>query len=94
MECNKCGEKPGVPFIVVEELETRHDRRERRLLIALVLVVVMMFASNLAWLYYYSQYEYVEESTVTVDGKDGNANYIGQNGDIHNGENSSDKKTN
>lgn len=33
-------------------------------------------------------------STVLVDAEDGNANYIGENGDIHNGEDFGEKENN
>ena len=53
-----------------------------------------MFATNAIWAYVWCQYDYSSEETstvTTVDGKDGTANYIGNNGDIHNGENNSSK---
>ena len=44
-----------------------------------------MFASNIAWLWAWSSYDYVSEE-VSVDSQDGgNANYIGHDGDINNG---------
>ncbi len=65
----------------------RQERHAKRLVIALVVAVVLIFASNMAWLWFFNQYEYVAEETqtVAVDGKDGIANYIGADGSIVNG---------
>ena len=47
-----------VPYIVHESAEARHERREKRLLIAVIIAVVLMFASNAMWLYMWAQYDY------------------------------------
>lgn len=75
-----------VPYIVYEQAEVRHERTVKRLVWALVISIVLIFASNMAWLWYESQFEYVGES-VEIEADDGNANYIGNNGDINNGTN-------
>ena len=86
-----------IPYIVYEASEARADRRNKRLIIALIISIVLMFASNIAWLYAWTLYDYSSDETVTtttVDGKDGVANYIGNNGNINNGEdNSSEAET-
>ena len=67
----------------------RHERMMRRLVIALLISVALIFASNAIWLYAWSQYDYTSSSstnTVKIDGKDGIANYIGNDGDITNGD--------
>ena len=78
-------EKMTVPYVVYESSMTRMERQIKRLVIALIIAIVMTCISNLAWLYMWNSYEYVGESTVTVEGE-GNANYIGNDGDITNGE--------
>ena len=82
-----------VPYIVHEGVMAREERTIKRLIIALVFTIALLFCSNAAWLYAWSQFEYVDEvsRTITVDGKDGIANYVGNDGTIINGENSSDK---
>ena len=85
----KTNEKAPVPYWVYEEDEARNERHIVRLIIALAIAVSMLFVSNLLWLYAWTSYDYT--STVTVDGKTGVANYIGNNGDIHNGEDSGTK---
>lgn len=76
----------SVPYIVYESAQVRNERNVKRMLIALVLAVVMLFASNLVWLYAWFSYDYESIETVTVDGKDGVASYIGNDGNVYNGE--------
>jgi hypothetical protein len=67
--------------------EQRHLRREKRLIAIIVLIIVLLVGSNIGWLVYNSQFEIVEESTViTQENADGYNNYIGNDGDIVNGE--------
>lgn len=77
-------EQKSVPYIVLEASEARHERIEKRLIIALVICIALMFASNLAWFNFMGQYDY-ESEVVSVDGHQGDANYIGNDGDIING---------
>lgn len=78
-----------VPYIVYEGTQARNERTVKRLIFALVIITVLMFASNMAWLYYWNQYDYESTATETIVGLNsdtGNANYIGNDGDIYNGE--------
>lgn len=82
-----------VPYIVFEGTQARSERTIKRLIIALIIVTSMMFASNVLWLYSWFQYDYESsEEIVTVDGHKGNANYIGNDGVITNGTDSSYEK--
>lgn len=85
-------EDKNVPYIVYESSIARMERVTRRLVIALVIAIILIFVSNATWLYFFNQYDIATETlqTVTVDGKSGIANYIGQNGDIVNGEDNRD----
>lgn len=91
-----------IPFVVHESSMTRMEHIIKRLIIALIISILLMFASNALWLYAWMQYDYsssattttTETSTVTVDGKDGVANYIGNDGDISNGTNNSEESDN
>ena len=78
-------EQMTVPYIVHESAMARNERHIRRLVIALIVAVVMIAVTNIAWLYVWNSYEYVGESeSVSVNG-DGTANYVGNDGDITNG---------
>lgn len=73
----------NVPYIVYEAEMTRSERQIKRLWIALIIAIALIFASNAAWLMYVSQYDFESYDLSTENG--GNANYIGQDGDIYNG---------
>lgn len=92
-------EDRNVPYIVYESAQARAERRDKRLILALIIVTSMLFISNIVWPWAWMQYDYTsEESIVTLDSQDGgNANYIGRDGDISNGtslSNSQDENTN
>lgn len=80
-----------------ETVMIRQDRKEKRLFIIIIILIIAILLSNMAWFYAWQSYDYVSEDsyseTVNVDGKDGTANYIGNNGDIVNGENNSNTDT-
>lgn len=80
--------KVNVPYIVYEGEQARMERHTKRLVIALVITILLMFASNALWLAAWMSYDYEsteEIKTVKLDAKDGVANYIGNNGDILDG---------
>lgn len=78
----------NVPYSVHELSMASMERQIKRLWIAVIVAVCLLFASNAAWLYAWMQYDYTsEEVIVDVNSDDGgNANYIGNDGDIVNGE--------
>lgn len=64
------------------------ERTIKRLFILLIIAIIAIFASNACWLYAWCQYDY-ESSEIVVeqDAQDGgDTNYIGNDGDIVNGE--------
>ena len=78
-------EQTNIPFIVYEGAMSRFERINRRLWIALIVLIVLLVGSNISWLIYESQYEYYQTS-VTQESDTGANNYIGNDGDITNGE--------
>lgn len=72
-----------VPYVAHQSAAARQERQIRRMWIALIMAVALIFASNAIWLYAWMQYDY-ESYEITADG-DSNANYIGQDGNIYNG---------
>ena len=74
----------------LELICTRMDKINKRTIIALILTIFMLFASNAAWLWAWMQYDYESDETitetVTVDGKDGVANYANHGGVVTNGQ--------
>lgn len=84
--------------IALEAAEARHERTVKRFIMAIIIMILIMFVNNAAWLYAWMQYDYVSEGTstetVTVDGKEGIANYIGGGGSIINGKSDSAEDAN
>ena len=83
-----------LPYIAHESSVARFERMNKRLSIILAIVIALFFLSNCAWLYAWMQYDYTSNATVTVDGKDGVANYIGNDGEITNGSDSGAESAN
>jgi hypothetical protein len=84
-----------VPYIAYESMLDKEDRQQKRMVIIIVVLVVLLLTTNLMWLIAWNQYDYVDlydEVDVDTDGG-GNANYIGEKGDIYNGINSSNSQT-
>lgn len=96
--CNGCGEHKlpeSVPYIVHESDMSRLERQLKRLWIVILVLIFLLVGTNCAWLWYESQFETVEtvsEEIVVDADENGIANYIGNDGDIINGE--SDGKEN
>lgn len=78
----------SVPFIVHEAAMARAERHIKRLWIALIIAIIVIFATNGCWLLFINEYNF-ESYELSTDGG-GNANFIGNDGDIYNG---TDKST-
>ena len=77
-----------IPYIVYEASEAKSERTIKRLIITLILTMVLMFGSNMLWLYAWNQYDYTSEvETVTYkqDGEGYNNINMGTQGDVANG---------
>lgn len=85
----------NVPYIAYESALARNERTIKRLIIALIIITILLFASNIAWLYVWQSYDYssTETQEISVDSRSGPANFIGNDGDIYNGENSGSENT-
>jgi len=80
MEKDKCD---TIPYFVHEGEVARYERTTKRLIYVVVLLVVLLFLSNIVWLWAWNQYDY---ETYTIDScGGGNASFIGNNGVINNG---------
>ena len=74
--------KENVPYIVYESSQTRLDRIIKRLTVALVIAIFLMFASNGIWLWAWSQYDYTNDSIA----QEGVTNIIGDDNEVQNGD--------
>ena len=84
--CKNCKDNEQIPQQSKDELAFAFlERMVKRLWIALIVCICLIFASNAAWLYCWMQYDYESYSyDVSADG-DSDANFIGQDGNIYNG---------
>jgi hypothetical protein len=98
--CNNCKTKSetitenqnvNVPYVVHEATVARQERQIKRMWIAIIVLAVAWFLTNMIWIGVFSSYDYSSTTEeIVVDAEDnGNANYIGQDGNIYNGENNS-----
>ena len=87
------GRPQDITYYTFEAVMDREDRHIKRLIIALIVAILGIVISNMAWLYCWTQYDYVSDGVeVSVDGGDnGNTSYIGSRGMIINGQDYSQK---
>ena len=91
MDCETCKEKrkviaqtpKDVPYIAHESAVARLERVIKRLWVLALVLIVLLAASNAAWLYYESSFE---EIRIEQENESGYNNFIGNDGDIYNGE--------
>lgn len=76
----------------IDVLAAMAERTIKRLWILIILLVVLLFGSNAAWIWYESQWSVVETTEVTQENENGYNNYIGNDGEIIYG--STDSKNN
>lgn len=85
MDENKEIETKEVPYIVYESSLARAERHNKRLFLLCIIIFISLVATNAGWIIYESQWV-DEEVIVTQENEGGYNNYIGNDGDIINGE--------
>lgn len=94
--CSNCKNEnvnsKAVPYIVHESAMARTERSAKRLWIVVIMLIVMLVGTNGAWIWYESQFDVVKTTEVVQENSDSYNNYIGNDGDIGNGE--TDNKNN
>ena len=84
-------DKTYIPYIVYDEEMARQERHIKRLLIILGIMLFLFFASNMAWLYVWNQYDYIDETETTIKAtQDGEGVNIVGGEDVKYGPNSDD----
>lgn len=87
--CNNCNtnDMAVMPIAQHEKDQNRLMGIIKWLIAVIVILIVLLVGSNVGWLIYNSQFEVMEESTtITQENAEGYNNYIGNDGDIVNGE--------
>lgn len=85
----------SVPYIVFESAIARFDRVLKRMWIVILILVFLLVGTNLAWLYFKSQFEEITTTTTTQDVKqkgDTNTFVGGDNGYAENKDDKDGKK--
>lgn len=73
--CNNCGTENAnvtVPYVVHEATVARQERQIKRMWIAIIVLAIAWFLTNMIWIGYQSQYETIDYSYE----QDGNGNNI------------------
>lgn len=86
MDCNNCTKNvytTMVPMVVLENTRAQMDLHAKRLIRVIVLLIVLLVGSNAAWMYYENQFETVR---IQQENDRGINNFIGNDGDIYNGD--------
>ena len=81
MDCETCKEKRKV--IAQTPKVARLERVIKRLWVLVLALIILLCASNAAWIWWESQFE---EVRIEQDNESGYNNFIGNDGDIYNGE--------
>lgn len=77
--------------IAFERMQAKDERNDRWRNIIIIILIVLLALTNGAWLIAWNQYDYSSTQT-EVNADNGTANYIGRDGDITNGKDSSQNK--
>ena len=84
-------EVKDIPYIAYESSQARMERVNKRLWIVILVLIVALVGTNVGWLIWENQWQYVDTTTVTqdVDSSDG-GNAIINDGVHINGESKTD----
>ena len=94
--CETCKGKEAhapesVPYIVHESAMARAERTAKRLWITILTLIFLLVGSNCAWIWYNSQFEVVETTTIEAE-QDGSGVNIVSGGDLDYGAESADNQ--
>ena len=85
--CSNCLHQPNpVPFVAHEAALSRMARANKRLWVIIILLVILLTATNGAWVWYESQFEDTVVTTEIEQDADGNGNNYVVGGDLTYGE--------
>lgn len=72
--------------IAFERMQAKDERNDMWRNIIIIILIALLALTNGMWMYEWNQYEYVATDTDVDAGDSGDANYIGNDGNIYNGE--------
>ena len=78
-------EENNVSYVVFEGQMARNERITKRLIIVIIILIAMLFASNAIWLYAWNQYDYeVEDNSLNYVQDGRGINIIGHENEVNN----------
>lgn len=70
MNCNDCNRVDTISMAAHETIMSREDKKNRRLIWVVVLLIVALVATNIAWLVTWNSYDFVTETEEIIqDGR-------------------------
>lgn len=75
----------SVPFAAYESAMTWAGITFKKMWILIIILLALFVGTNAAWIWYESQFETIT-TEITQENENGYNNYIGNDGDINNGE--------
>lgn len=88
---NKTTTPDSIPYVVHELAMAREERTVKRLWITILTLIFLFVGSNCAWLWYNSQFEVVETTSIEAE-QDGSGVNIVSGGDLDYGAESKDNQ--
>lgn len=95
--CNSCNDTTKVTMSSADwqKNEQRHENREKRYIGVIVLLIVLLVATNIGWLIYENSFETVETvEEVIIEAKQGDGVNIVGGGDVNYGAESNNQEEN
>ena len=87
MDCSTCKEKreqaEPVAFMAFESMKATLERTVKRLWILAIILIILLFGTNAAWIYYESQWEVYETSIEAEQITDGGGSNYAVGGDMY-----------
>jgi hypothetical protein len=84
-----------IPYVAFESALARLERTNRRLFILCVILILLLLATNMGWLYYESQFSTTESTEVSQDIDTGNGDaFVAGIGDVVYGESETESNQN
>lgn len=71
--------------IAFERMQAKDERNDMWRNIIIILLIILLVATNVIWLIAWNSYDYFDEYTTVEADDESDINYIGHNGDINNG---------
>lgn len=88
-------EQKYIPYLAFESAQIRLERTNRRLFILCIILILLLLATNIGWLYYESQFSTNESTEVSQDIDTGNGDaFIAGIGDVIYGESETESNQN